>query len=387
MRQWATMKELGPISRREFNEKAGKALLAGGGLLLSALSPDSIQTGPMTLDKAVGSDGLNLVQWELDNAPSRLMQMFWERTQPIPPQQVRLVQEYFSLSPRPVALEKNVERIMTGQIKRAFEEEGIYSRVPLAFRFIDTPKSIAISPRDRIEITGQMPLRFGMTLSEIEALEDKVETLLSGLSALVFDCLGWATWPAEVIRGLPDDSTFITVAHEITHQMLAPTPLGRPYTASFLGFPRNNEIAALNETCADIIGQKVGRIIMNRYYRQNQPGIKEAAYAKVSKDPTANRDRVLRETRISVDWYLKQGRINEAERLMEKTREDLGAAGFLFRKLNQAFFAISGTYTDGPSSTDPIGEYMKKLSERYSLRDFFGIVSNVVSFAELQKAA
>lgn len=371
------------ISRRHFLEGSLKTAVLASAVLLTGMTPDSPREGPMTLSKAVGSDGLDLTRWELDNAPSRLVQIIWERTQANQSrqQQVRLVQRYFSSDPRPVALERDVEKIMAGQIQEAFEEGGIYSPVPGALKFVPPPKAIAISSRDNIAVIAQMPLRFRITLQEIEALENKVESLLQGVSALVFNCGGWSTWPASVVRGLPLPFTFEISAHEITHAKLAPTPLGRPFTASQVGFPRNNEIATMNETLANMMGQEIGRAVADRYYREDQPRIKEVAYIEIPKGPTLDRNRVLRETRISVDRYLKQGWTEEAERLMEKTRQKLR-----LRKLNQAYFAVFGTYADGPSSIDPIGELLRKLRRRHSLGDFYRIVSNITSSAQLQKA-
>ena len=382
MQQLFIMPERVILSRRDFLKKSA---LAGGVLLIGTRSSDSTQEGPMTLSKAVGSDGLDLVQWEARNGPSRLMQLFWERFQPPPARRVELVQSYFASNPRPLVLERKVERIMTGHINEAFEEAGIYSKMLKTFKFIPPPKSIAISYKREIGVIGQMPLRFGITLAEIEALEDRVEKLLPGVSALVFDCNGWATFPPGVIRGLSRRHSYKTAAHEITHYLLGLTPVGLPHTLSFFGLPRNNQIATINETTANMMGQEIGQAIEDRYYREDQPIIKQMAYIEIPKAPTLDHDKVLKETAISVSWYLEQGLIDKAEMLMDKMRKELNAAGFPFRKLNQAYFAIYGIYADGPASIDPIGANLRKLREGLTMGEFFRIVSNITSSNELEK--
>jgi hypothetical protein len=51
---------------------------------------------------------------------------------------------------------------------------------------------------------------------------------------------------------------------------------------------------------------------------------------------------------------------------MERRRQELVAAGYQVRKLNQAYFAFYGSYTEGPaaSSTSPIPDQVRRLRQQ-----------------------
>ena len=69
----------------------------------------------------------------------------------------------------------------------------------------------------------------------------------------------------------------------------------------------------------------------------------------------------FRNLRKQVDELLNKGKIAEAESLMLKTQEFFNANGFNIRKINQAYFAFYGTYTDLPQSSSPIGPKIKEI--------------------------
>ena len=71
--------------------------------------------------------------------------------------------------------------------------------------------------------------------------------------------------------------------------------------------------------------------------------------------------RILRDTRQTVESLLLQGEIEEAEKLMRESQWTLKLGGYSIRKINQAYFAFYGTYTDLPQSSSPIGPKIKEI--------------------------
>ncbi|GAH79323.1 unnamed protein product, partial [marine sediment metagenome] len=95
-------------------------------------------------------------------------------------------------------------------------------------------------------------------------------------------------------------------------------------------------------------------------------------------------NREMREIRKTVDKYLAQGEIEQAEEFMEQKRQYLASMGRYIRKLNQAYFAWHGTYADRPTSISPIGVELKKLrSQSASLKDFLNTVAVMTSRQDL----
>jgi len=98
----------------------------------------------------------------------------------------------------------------------------------------------------------------------------------------------------------------------------------------------------------------------------------------------------MRETRVTVDNLLAEGRIEEAEEYMEMRRAFFWDNGYLIRKLNQAFFAFHGAYADvpgGAAGEDPVGAAVRELrSQSPSLAAFLNRISWMSSFEQLQSA-
>ena len=66
---------------------------------------------------------------------------------------------------------------------------------------------------------------------------------------------------------------------------------------------------------------------------------------------------------------LAEGKIDEAETLMETRRQELAAQGFYLRRLNQAYFAFNNLYageSGSPAATNPIGPKIDELRKRVS---------------------
>ncbi len=86
----------------------------------------------------------------------------------------------------------------------------------------------------------------------------------------------------------------------------------------------------------------------------------------------------MRQLRTQVDALLKQGKVTEAEQLMDKTRLVFVAHGYAIREINQAFFAFRGTYGDTPESSNPLGPLLQQLFRKEgSVGAFLHAMQNV----------
>ena len=61
---------------------------------------------------------------------------------------------------------------------------------------------------------------------------------------------------------------------------------------------------------------------------------------------------------------------------MEVRRLELVSNGYRIRKINQAYFAFTGTYAENPSSTSPISRYL------WDLRDQVDTVGELVKLLQ-----
>jgi hypothetical protein len=166
------------------------------------------------------------------------------------------------------------------------------------------------------------------------------------------------------------------VAHEWLHQYFYFHPLGRNYWANY-------DMTSINETAADIGGDEIGLLVYRRYYVQEA---NNAASPAAPSQPAFDFNKEMRQIRLTVDRYLAQGQVEEAETYMEQMREYLAQNGYYIRKLNQAYFAFHGSYSDTPGSVSPIGGYLAELrQDSPSLGDFVKRVSGVSSYEELLK--
>ena len=81
----------------------------------------------------------------------------------------------------------------------------------------------------------------------------------------------------------------------------------------------------------------------------------------------------MRETRRGPSKLLATGEVNAAEAYMRARRDELETHGYAIRKLNQAYFALYGSYGGGfaASPRNPIPGLLRQLRERSgSLAEF-----------------
>jgi hypothetical protein len=284
------------------------------------------------------------------------------------------------------------ESIIEAQIAETLEEYGfgIAGQIipPVALRFTRLPTILIISPRDHIERIGSYPLEHGLTVDQMETIEDNVDSQM-GVSSLIVPLGGLAVWPAMLIETGYLPHVFEIGAHEWSHHYLSFFPLG-------LSYGLTPELYTINETVASIVGNEIGWAVLNRYYPDlagpppsYAPTPPSEQPSQPQQQPTFDFRVEMHATRLHVDELLAAGRIEEAEQYMEERRALFVENGYMIRKLNQAYFAFYGSYADQPGATgsDPIGPALREL--RYysaSLHDFVARVRWLTSLQAIQSA-
>lgn len=284
-------------------------------------------------------------------------------------------------------LDPIVEAILQQQVTETLIQMGIprLGEVlpPVLFHTSATPRSLIMSPRERIEQDVSISLMADMTLEEMSQLEEKVEEK-TGQSALVVGTGGIGVYPTMIMRTSSLDWVINTIAHEWTHNYLTLRVLG-------LNYETNPELRIMNETTASIAGNEIGEAVIQKYYPElaASTGQSGKKFAPI-KDDAFNFNAEMHLTRIRVDRLLEEGRIDEAEQYMEQRRQVFVDHGYLIRKLNQAYFAFYGAYADSPVSAageDPVGEAVRKLRAQSStLAEFLREMGRMNSYEDLLKA-
>ncbi len=279
-------------------------------------------------------------------------------------------------------LENKVEAILEKRVSRLVEDEGLttslplFSQVrfvfpPLDFEFHQPPSVLVISPRNHISLDQAVLLRRDLTSEQVAALED--ETAASGVSSLVTNISGIATYPSTVPEDASYEKVLETVAHEWLHQYLFFHPLGSHYFD-------NATLRTLNETVANIGGRQIADLVQQRLPLPQSSFAADGA----PEEPRIDFKAEMHELRLEVDRLLSEGKVGEAEALMEEKRKFLAKNGFYIRKINQAYFAFNGLYGDTPASSSLIGPKMLALQRLSpSLGDFIRSVAGITSEEEL----
>ena len=288
------------------------------------------------------------------------------------------------------ALGSKAEGLIEKQIRETLAEQGIFHPMdryitlkfgfpPVNFILEKPPLLLVVSPKDRIESIKEITLRQDISLEEVKDIEAAVDDL--GVSSLVIELGGMATYPTFVTNDASLKFTLDTATEEWLHQYLAFKPLGFLYLLDLTGVSQNYDIATMNETVAGMVSKEIGAMIREKYYPQFDNGDSQPPGAESEFD--FNRE--MREIRRAVDSYLAQGEIELAEGFMEQKRLYLASNGYYIRKLNQAYFAFHGTYANRPTSISPIGLELGQLrSQSASLKVFLDTVAGMTSRQELR---
>jgi hypothetical protein len=293
----------------------------------------------------------------------------------------RLLQAYFAnrAGAARLQLRQDAEAALERIVAQAYEEHGVQRFGPLPgdrlfppvlVAITAPPNVLVISPRTDLRVTGSTVLT-AMDTAAQEHLEASADS--SGVSSLVAPIGGLATYPSMVLEEDQPDRVISSVAHEWLHQYLIFYPLGAGYWTS-------QQTREINETTADLVGQELGRQLIGRYSLRgpSTPGQPQARF-----DFRA----FMRATRLHTEELLAANQVEQAEAYMRTRRDELKQYGYTIRKLNQAYFALYGSYGGGfaASPANPIPDLLRQLRERSgSLADFIVSVRDVTSVEELR---
>jgi hypothetical protein len=284
--------------------------------------------------------------------------------------------------------ENDVERYIEKNIGEAIESAGLERGLPLFnsarltwppvdFELTTPPRLLVRSPRDRIERAGDTLLKPGLTFSQIEGIE--ADTDDSDTVSLVVSIGGLAAYPAIVTGDRTYDGLLETAAHEWVHHYLAFYPLGEQWG-------EGGDAETLNETTANIAGREIANLVRKEHPIELAPG--ENGAAPPSETPvTVDFNKEMRALRLEVDALLAEGKVEEAEALMDAKRQYLEENGISIRKLNQAYFAFYGTYADGPASSNPVGPKIERVWELTGdVGVFLKVMREVTDVGDLDEA-
>jgi len=283
-------------------------------------------------------------------------------------------------------IENQVEATIEARVTEIIEEQGLDSSFllfdtawpPVDAEFTNAPRMLATSPRDRIELRSSTLLREDLDLGEVEAIESEVAAE-DDVAALAFPIGGLGAYPTLIEYPDSYERAVEVIAHEWMHNHLFFRPLGFNYY-------RDNDVRAINETVADLVGREIARLVIERWpVAAPAPGAPMPPAAS-GVDLRAE----LRALRGEVDTLLAAGQIEQAEALMETRRQELAAQGHYIRKINQAYFAYLNLYAGeagSPAAVNPIGPKVDELRRRAGTLDrFVQVVGDVTNTSELDEA-
>ena len=295
------------------------------------------------------------------------------------------VQLVDTLTSERAAYENDVEHLIERWIAEATGSAGLQQSLPLfhgvrftwppvAFELTSPPQLLVRSPRKEIRRAGDRLLKNDLTIGDIEKIEDradnddKVSIVVAiwrwrlgyhpyrpdndDTVSIVVAIGGLAAYPAIVRDDRSFDSMLETAAHEWTHHYLAFYPLGQR-------FGKRPDGTTLNETTADLAGRELANLIRKAHPVELTPG--EDGRIPAGPAPTVDFNKEMRAVRLAVDILLADGKVAEAETLMEEKRLYLVANGINLRKLNQAYFAFYGSYAASSAASDPIGPKVDRV--------------------------
>jgi len=359
------------------------------------------KSGPDDAAEAAASEhGYDLAGWEIRHFPEKwlgkLQRLFDGRTED---EANAAVCEYFRTEApdRPRDRENEVEDVIEGRVTAVLEDERLalepplFSDLGLIFPPVDfeldaSPRVLAVSPRERIELRDSYLLTPYLDVEQIQKIEREAEaenSEESGVSALVIRTGGFSSYPSVVFEDASYESLIETVFHEWVHSYLIFFPLGASYFGS-------DETRTLNESVANIAGKELARGYFERYGTLDEAcGAATPVPEPTPSSSTSAFDFTaeMRELRRRVEAMLAEGQVEKAEALMEAKRDEFEAKGVSLRRLNQAYFAFHGFYADSPGSIDPIGPKLQTLLERAgSAGEFVRLASGITSRAELDAA-
>ena len=352
----------------------------------------------------LGSDQYSIWQWEAEHAAATVFGLLGAGAELDGEEEAERLAAYFRLttairgelqaeSPDRALLEalaseralyeNDVERIIERNVTDAVAAAGLRRPLPLFagvrvlwppvdIELTNPPRLLVRSPRDEIRRAGDTLLRAELTLDEIERIEAQTDD--ADTVSVVVGIGGLAAYPSIIREDNSYNSILRTAAHEWVHHYLSFYPLGLAY-----GTPDGT---TLNETVANVAEREIARIAWGLHPVDLPAGADGRAPDR--EPPSLIFSVEMRDLRLAVDDLLAEGRVAEAEALMEERRLHMAGHGIAIRKINQAYFAFYGSYATLPQSSDPIGPKVERLwEETGDLALFFALVREVESEAEL----
>ena len=263
-----------------------------------------------------------------------------------------------------------MEAILEGQVASVLVEQsfGTMGQLlpPISMRFTKVPNLLIVSPRDEIRFDVSINL-LPLTIEEQNELENSLDTT-HDVSSLIVPLGGIALYPAMILETSSIPFAIEVFAHEWLHHYLFAFPLGLHYFSADNAFAGETRI--INETTADIFGKEIRDLVLLRYYPDlYTPPVPPPNPQTTTEPPIAGFQfgAEMNETRITVDTFLAEGKIEEAETYMEERRQVFVENGYTIRKINQAYFAFYGGYQAGDipgiAGSDPIGPAIHSIRE------------------------
>jgi hypothetical protein len=341
-------------------------------------------TNAVRLRDLSGAASFRLLDWETVNLGERAARLWHGLTATAGPSDddARTLRTYFRAPRQAQEPRATVEAALERAVSQAYTQAGVTRSEPVRLdglfppvlvALTQPPNVLVVSPRNQLRVVESVVLK-AMDVPAQERLEASADS--TGLVSLVAPIGGLATYPSMVLEEDAPDRLLASVAHEWLHQYLIFYPLGARYWDS-------QETREINETTADLVGQEVGGQV-TRELNLRQPG----RPVPQARDPFDFRG-FMRQTRLDVERLLRDGQIDQAEAYMRARRDELQQHGYQIRKLNQAYFALYGSYGEGfaASPVNPIPDLLHKLRDQSgSLADFIFRVRGVTSVAELRAA-
>ena len=324
----------------------------------------------------------------IDQADRRLNEIYADPGITNPESASRLLRQQLSdLEAQRDLLGPVAESILQGQVSQIVAELGLtvggQPVPPVLFHSTPLPTALIVSPRDEIKQLHNRSLEPNLHVDQRTNMEDSIDQAFD-VSSLIVDVGGIGVYPTMITE--TSNLNFLTevIAHEWVHNFLSLRPLGLNYFTS-------PELRTMNETAAALAGKEIGLAVMERFYPELVPPPPPPETPSEPGDPppppTFDYREEMRQTRVTTDLLLAEGKIEEAEQYMESRRQVFWEHGYRIRKLNQAYFAFYGAYADAPGGAageDPVGEAVRALyASSPSLESFLKRIAWMTSFEDL----
>ena len=269
-------------------------------------------------------------------------------------------------------IEKEIQKIVKDQIKTEGIDFKGFVFPPVLIKIFDPPLLLVTSPRNVISRENEILLNSNMKNSRKKIIEEKI-LQEKNTSAIILEIGGLATYPSMIKPNTNIERLFELTAHEWLHQYLIFYPLGRSIF-------KNTKMTEINETLANIFGKEISKnICSNKLYKSYCENNDQ-----ITIENSFNYDTFMKETRKNVDILLNNHNIIEAEQYMDDRRKELLNNGIFIRKINQAWFAFNGTYTDSPTSISPVFSILKNIQENSNnLKEFIEMLQYINDYEEL----